>query len=341
MIGRVLGRALLPRTRRSSGPLLLVMMLSCSRRDAAEGPAPSVQPQAEVAAARVAPPKPAPPPAPPSGDVGIATRWVDALREGNAGDLQAYARYPFELHDDGGSCPPRQTTSRPEDLTFVLSCLTTDNAVIDLLRRHDSGAVEPLPDHQLAAWQKKWHVSSNPDMHVVTAFYNRNDARTSLDLWIADGGVRGVWRSGVSGAGAIGIATRWLDAVRHENLEQLAQLTRYPFEVRDTGRDAHCKKKVAYGRDTLEPAVSCLLHSDLLHRALTDSTSSRMLADGQPPTSLAEWARPWWREKDHAGLQSVYTMVATTDGYEFDFQILVDHDGVRAVWKSGSFESRK
>lgn len=316
-------------------------MLSCARRDAAEGSAPSVQPQAEVAATRPAPPEPAPtPPARPSGDAGIAAGWVDALRDGSADDLRAYARYPFELHDDGGSCPPRQTTSRPEDLTFVLSCLSTDAAFIDLLRTHDSGAIEPLPDHQLVAWQKKQHVSANADMHVVTAFYNRSDARASLDLWIADGGVRGVWRSAVNGAGAIGIATRWLDALRHQNREQLAQLTRYPFEVRDTGRDARCKKKVANGSDTLAPAVSCLLDSELLHRALTDSTSSRILADAKPPASLADWARPWWREKDHGGLQSVYTMVATTDGYEFDFQILVDHDGVRAVWKSGSFESR-
>jgi hypothetical protein len=33
-------------------------------------------------------------------------------------------------------------------------------------------------------------------------------------------------------------------------------------------------------------------------------------------------------------------MVATTDGYEYDLQLLVDREGVRIVWTKGSFESR-
>jgi hypothetical protein len=221
----------------------------------------------------------------------------------------------------------------------VVSCLSTDNVLLDLLRAHDSGAVEPLASIHLAAWQQRWHVTSNPTMHIVRAFFNRN-ARANLDLWVVEGGIRGVWKSGVNGAAPIGIATRWLDAVRHRDLAQVAQLSRYPFEVRDTGRDAGCKNRVASGPETLGAAVSCLFGSGLLHRALVDSPSSPVLADGAPPASLAEWARPWWREQEHGGLQSVYTMVATTEGYEFDFQILVDRDGVRAVWKSGSFESR-
>jgi hypothetical protein len=65
-----------------------------------------------------------------------------------------------------------------------------------------------------------------------------------------------------------------------------------------------------------------------------------MLADGTLPQSLAEWTRPWWRQKDHGTLQGAYAMVATTEGHEYDFQILVDRDGVRVVWKRGSFESR-
>jgi hypothetical protein len=283
--------------------------------------------------------QPAEPPAP-TGDVAIATRWVAALRQGDPVELQAATRYPFEIHDSTGGCPSGQTTSRPEDLAFVLRCLSTDEKLIDLLRTHDSGTVEPLAAGHLAAWQQQWHVSANPDMHIVTALFNRKDAHVSLDMWVVDGGVRGVWKDAVNGAAPVGIATRWVDALRHRDLAALTQLTRYPFEVRDEGRDAHCKTQTASSPDKLESALSCLLGSDQLHRALNDSPSPQMLADGALPSSLAEWARPWWRQKDHAGLQGVYAMVATTDGYEYDFQILVDRDGVRVVWKKGSFESR-
>jgi hypothetical protein len=314
--------------------LLLLAGLSCTRRDVAEGQERPVQPQAEVSAAQPVQPRQ------PTGDVAVATRWVEALREGDPVELQASTHYPFEIHDSSGGCPARQTTARPEDLAFVLTCLSTDDKLIDLLRTHDSGAVEPLAAIHLAAWQQRWHVSANPDMRIVTAFFNRNDARVNLDMWVVDGGVRGVWKSGINGAAPIGIATRWVDALRHRDLAALTQLTRYPFEVRDTGRDARCRTRTANGPDTLESALSCLLASDQLHRALVDSPSPRMLADGALPQSLAEWARPWWRQRDHGGLQGAYAMVATTEGYEYDFQILVDRDGVRVVWKRGAFESR-
>lgn len=177
-------------------------------------------------------------------------------------------------------------------------------------------------------------------MHVVTAFFSRKDVRVNLDMWVVDGGIRGVWKSSANGAAPIAIATRWLDALRHRDLAQLTRLARYPFEVRDTGRDARCKTQTAHGPDAIESALNCLLGSDPLHRALIDSPSSRMLGDGALPQSLAEWARPWWRQNDHSGLHGAYTMVATTEGYEFDFQILVDPAGVRVVWKRGAFESR-
>jgi len=62
--------------------------------------------------------------------------------------------------------------------------------------------------------------------------------------------------------------------------------------------------------------------------------------NGAREIALPDWLKPVWREKDHA-LQRVSTLVATADGYEFDFQMLVARDaGVHAVWKLGSFESR-
>lgn len=311
---------------------LLLLALGCARRDSADGNTVPIRPEAEIAAAQ-------PPTTPsPIDDVAIATRWLDALREGNQGELTAYVRFPFEIHDDGGFCK-NQTASAAEQLPAVLACLSNDRDLIDVLRRHDSAAVEPLADVHLPAWAKKWHVTTTPNQRIVTGFFDRQDARVHLDLWVIDGGVRGVWRSGVNGSAAIAIATEWLDALINRDVEHLARVTSYPFEVRDTRRDAKCGKRVAKGPDNLPATVDCLLRSDLLHRAMIDSPEPGFSAY-EASESLANWIQPWWRDSEHRGLQRVATMVATADGDQFDFQMLVAPDGVRTVWKAGSFESR-
>lgn len=135
------------------------------------------------------------------------------------------------------------------------------------------------------------------------------------------------------------MATEWVDAVRACDLERLARVTDYPFELRDTGRDASCGRRLVMGRDHLGKAVDCLFRSEQLHRAMTDSRVSGFEAyDRDSP--LANWIEPWWREDEHKPLQRVMTMVATVEGYEYDFQMLMSREGVRVVWKLGAFESR-
>jgi hypothetical protein len=55
----------------------------------------------------------------------------------------------------------------------------------------------------------------------------------------------------------------------------------------------------------------------------------------------ANWIERWWRPSEHEGLHRVMTMVATSDGYEYDFQLLTDDNGVRVVWKLGAYEARE
>jgi hypothetical protein len=105
-------------------------------------------------------------------------------------------------------------------------------------------------------WEKRWQTPAASGRRIVSGFFDRNDARANLDLWIRDGGVRGVWKSQVDGS-----------------------------------------KEVAIARG--------------------------------------------WREAAHHGLQRVATMVHTPEGDEFDFQLLLAPDGVRTVWKAGSFEARQ
>ena len=311
---------------------LLLLAVACAERD--EKNAATVQPHPEVAA-----PRPETSPAP-SDPVAIATRWLHALRDADQALLAAHTLYPFDLHDQNGSCKPHQTASNPEELRTVLSCLSTDDVLIDVLRTHDSGAVEPLPSVHLAAWAEKWHVAPSPTLQIVSGFFNRQNARFNFDLWVDGQGVRAVWKSGVNGSREIKIALEWLDALEARDIERLARATSYPFEVRDKRREALCGQRSAKTPDALKAAVECLFRGDLLHRALVDSPSPGFTAD-EPTDSLPNWIEPWWREKDHAGLQRVSTMVATVDGFEFDFQMLVARDGgVRTVWKLGSFESR-
>jgi hypothetical protein len=311
---------------------LLLLALACTRRDTADGNAVSLQPEADVPAAQPArPPNPA-------DDVAIATQWLDALRDGKQRELVAFTRYPFEVHDDGGSCKD-QTAAGPEQLATVLACLSNDPALIDVLRKHDSAAVEPLAPVHFAGWAQKWRVTTMPNQRIVTAYFDRNDTRAHFDLWVMDGGVRSVWKTGVNGAAEIATAAEWLEALRTRDIKRLGRVTSYPFELRDTRRDAKCGKRVVKGPDALAAAVECLFRSDLLHRAMVDSPSPGFTAY-EASESLANWIEPWWRDTEHRGLQRVATMVATAEGDEFDFQILVAPDGVRTVWKAGSFESR-
>jgi hypothetical protein len=62
---------------------------------------------------------------------------------------------------------------------------------------HHSASVEPLAAAHLGAWQQQSHVSPNPDMHIVAASFSRNEVGVNLDMWVVDGGVRGVWKSAV------------------------------------------------------------------------------------------------------------------------------------------------
>jgi hypothetical protein len=292
-----------------------------------------MQPQGETAAAL-------PEKAPPRLDgVTIATRWLDALRDGNQPELAAYTVYPFELHDEGGHCAPRQTASNTEQLAAVLRCLSTDAVLIDVLRAHDLGGVEALPSIHLAAWAEKWHVTPTPDLQIVTGAYSRGDAQFTLDLWVVGQGIRAAWKSGVDGSRETKIAVEWLDALRNRDFERLSRATSYPFEVRDTRREARCGKRVAKRPDALAAATDCLFRAELLHRALVDSPTPGFSVY-EPSEPLANWIEPWWRENEHRELQRVATMVGTVDGYEFDFQMLIARDGgVRTVWKLGSFES--
>lgn len=190
----------------------------------------------------------------PLDDVAVATRWLEALLDADQKEMARLTRYPFEFHDQNGSCTD-QTAPNPEALPTAVACLSNDEALIALLRNPDSVSVDPIASGDLPARAKKWHMT--PPSGIVTASLRRNDSRAELELSMVDGGVRGVWRSGVGAPWAVKLATEWVEAVRARDLDQLARLTAYPFELRDTGRDASCGRRLVKGREGLPSAVDC------------------------------------------------------------------------------------
>ena len=246
---------------------LAALAFACSRSEGARQ-SPASPPRASATEEEVAPPDTPAPAPPPKDDVEAAQRWLDALRDGNTRELQAYTAYPFELHEEGG-CKLQHAASR-ERLAGAVACLSTDAELLDLLRRHEPSALQVLPD-SARSMVDDLDVRA-PLEQLVTGFVHRSDARADFVFWIADGGVRGVWKAGPRGAGEIGIATEWLEALRTRDLERLARVTSYPFELRDAGDDATCGKRVAKTREQLGKVIGCLFRSEPLQRALADST---------------------------------------------------------------------
>jgi hypothetical protein len=315
----------------------VALALACSRSEGApSSPAPGA-PEVVVAAATPGPPESAPPPV---DDVAAAQRWLDALRDGKRRELEAYTAYPFELHENGG-CGSREAASRAE-LANALGCLSGDAGLLDLLRRHEPSTLERAPERGRTLLDD-FDTEATADVSLVTAVVHSAEARLDVVLWIEDGGVRGVWKAGPAGTREIAMATEWLEALEHRDLERLARVTSYPFELRDTGgSEATCGKgRAAQTREQLGKAVECLFRGKFLHQALVDGAPRRpeKQATSAPYSS---WAEPWWRPRDHEPLHSVTAFAATREGlYDrtFEMQLLEDDAGVRVFWKIGSRES--
>lgn len=306
---------------RAAWTLTLSLLIACSRRDAPAPREAPPSPAVEASSAGVS-----------TSDLEAAARWLEALRDRNQQRLTDATRFPFELHDHGGRCGT-QTAAEPQALSSATTCLVNDRALIKLMNKDESAAVEPLTE----TWEEAWSPSAAPP-HLVTASFAADDARAELALSIVDGGVRGVWKRGTARSPLVQLAEAWVEALRGRDLAGLARVTVYPFELRDTGRDATCRQQRANDREALARAVDCLFRSERLQRALIDTPSSGFdpLQPGAEPPS---WSQGW-RKAEHEALRSVTTMVATRDGYEYDLELLMAPEGVRAVWKLGSWEAR-
>jgi len=268
-----------------------------------------------------------------------AVQWLEALRSRDKAALSRSTAYPFEWLDAGRQgCTATQPATAPEGLSPIVDCMLADEILLRALEEHDRAGITALPVGHLQDWAQTWRERAPADATLVNAFIKRSDIQVDADLWISGGAVRALWTKVVDGTSPTGIAQRWLDALRSRDLSALARLTSYPFEVRDTGREAACGKRSAAKPQALESAVKCLLRNEELHKALA-SQPPFVEATG-PDYSIPDWAERWWQDRQHATLTKISAGAYDPHGFSFDLVLLLAPDGVRAVWKLGSLESR-
>jgi hypothetical protein len=276
----------------------------------------------------------------PSSHLDIASRWLEALRSRNAKVLVAASVFPIEFRDTGGAsrCEPHRSAADAVALAAAVECFTHDELLMGLMRKNPGPPpVETEPEGRVAFWARSW-ASEVPDgAQGISVFYDRTDAWISIILWVDSRGVRAVWKDGTDVRAEVALADRWRTALRERNVEALTRLASYPFELRDEGLNAHCKKRrTANAPSEMPAALACLLGDKVLNQALHDSPVSDLEPERREPRIPGAFPH-WYRKKDHDGLWPIWTLTGTDEGFEFDLTWLVAKDGVRAFWKRGSF----
>jgi hypothetical protein len=128
-------------------------------------------------------------------------------------------------------------------------------------------------------------------------------------------------------------AERWLAAFRRGDLAALQAQSRYPFELRDTGEQGHCPgRRTASDAASLGATLACLLDDELLASLLRThpETAPRALPEG----FISSWAARWRGER-RPDEKAVTVHVSRPDA-SFTFILLIAHDGVRSLWKTGT-----
>jgi len=292
----------------------LAGLFACARHDAltnGEPPQPSAESRRAPSTATepVAPAVQAPAEAPHAVDsflqpVGMpmtpamsaADRWLRAVRDGDEAALTSATLYPFEWRStDEPACPAKQPVETGEQFSPIVTCLFTDSSLRRALPEHDLGGIVELPIGRLQDWAQPWRPDVPRGATFVNAFVKRSDLQVDMDLWVVDGSVQAFWMHAVDGSSEVGIVKRWLEALKNRDTRALAEVTSFPFEVRDKGREAKCGKRTATSAGTLNSATQCLLPRGH-QRRLRAAQLGRALVSAQPPRepeeSVGRRARP-------------------------------------------------
>lgn len=272
-------------------------------------------------------------------EMAAADRWLAALRDRDSAALVAGTQYPFEWLDSRESyCAAKQPAANEPELTLVLDCLFADEAFLRLLAQHERAGIQQVPSSRLQAWAQLWQSRVPAGATLVNAFMQRSEGRADIDVWLIGGAVRALWTHVEDGSAAVLVAEQWLGALQRRDLPALIAATRFPFEVRDTGRSSFCGRRVAGKPEQLEKAVECVLDD----RDLLDGLSAKqpIVEAASEGDSVPSWAETWRLPEQRATLHQTFTTVVTPNGVSLDLILMTTPGGVRAVWKRGSREAR-
>jgi hypothetical protein len=267
-----------------------------------------------------------------------ADRWLRALRDGDEAALRNATQYPFEWRStETLDCPAKQPAETAEEFSPIVSCLLTAAPLRRALPEHDQAGITELPVAHLQDWAQPWRQDARPGATLVNAFIKRSDLQLDMDLWVINGSVQAFWMHTLDGASEVAIVKRWLEALKNRDARALAEVTSYPFEVRDTGREAKCGRRTAINAAALESATKCLFTNAELNHALT--TNRPFIESTNEDYEVPNWGERWLRGGRYAGLKRVSAGAYALQGFSFDMVVLVDTAGVRAFWMYGSLES--
>jgi hypothetical protein len=268
----------------------------------------------------------------------LATAWLDALRRRDVSALMTLTQYPFDVRDTGtsGRLDHEEKHLAAETavaLPAVMETLLSDEVLYKAMRAERDGRVKAFKDGYISSWAERWRTDLTPDLRAVSAYFRTNDASFTFIFLVGESGVRALWKTGFDATVEVSFATRSLEALRRHDIRALEGLTSYPFELRDNGLEAHCGTRLAAGPKELAAALACLLDDPLFNEALkANSIVNAVLRQHFVPGFFEGWRRP-----EHAGLWPAMALIGTDAGNEFDLTFLVAKNGVRVIWKRGSF----
>jgi transposase len=267
----------------------------------------------------------------------IASAWLAAFRRQDMESMLAQTRYPFELRDTGiagrpGSQEARRTAASAEEMPAAIGPLFTDTVLDRTMKAERDGRVEVRAG--IPYWADRWRADLQSGMQMREAYFRADDASFSFLFFVDESGVRALWKNGFDASLEVELAGSWLNALRQRDLDALERLTSYPFELRDTEVEAHCGLRRAAGPKEMPGIVDCLLNGPILSKAM-NRIRSRIEAgrtQDYEPGIFKGWRRP-----EHANLWPATLLIGTGAGNEYDLTFLVAKNGVRVLWKRGSF----
>jgi hypothetical protein len=269
----------------------------------------------------------------------IATAWLEALRRRDVSALVAHTEYPFDLRDTGtagrlGEHEVHLTATNASAMQDLIKSLVTDDVLSKTMRAERDGRVKAFKkDGYIYSWAEQWRGDLLPDLRPLSVRFQNNDAAFTFIFLVGKSGVRALWKTGFDATVEVELVTRWLLTLRHRDIRALERLTSYPFELRDNQLGANCGSRMASGPTEMRAALACLLDDALFNEALkADSIVSAGLKQDFVPGFFEGWRRP-----EHADLWPTMVLIGTDAGNEYDLTMLVAKNGVRVLWKRGSF----